>query len=422
MVVYTRLDTYGRLLAETDMGFTRYLYDKINWDNRLIVIKGAKGVGKTTMLLQHILRTFADKKQALYASLDHIWFANHSVLDLAEYHYTHGGTHLFLDEVHKYKGWQQEIKNIYDSYPQLHIVLTGSSMLKLEESLVGDLSRRHRQYTLEGLSFREYMQLEQIAQLPVLSLDTVLNDHFMQASQITSKVKVLQHFEKYLETGYYPFYREEGDGFFDRLQQVIETIVTSEIPSVSNIEYDSVYKAKQLLAVLAESTPYTLNISGLCVALQASRNNVLKLIDLMDKTALVRRLYSAESGMNFWSSESQRACSIGRVATKVKTINMLTKPEKVLFYNTNLMFCLTPKAEDGTIRETYFASQLAIDHKLSMPNQGDLLVDGRWLFEVGGKNKGFKQIKGIEDSFVVSDGIDIGYGKKIPLWLFGMLY
>ena len=380
--------TYGRLLAETDLDFTRYLYEKINWDNRLIVIKGAKGVGKTTMLLQHILRTFDDKQKALYASLDHIWFANHSVIDLAEYHYTHGGTHLFLDEVHKYKGWQQEVKNIYDSYPQLHIVLTGSSMLKLEESLVGDLSRRHRQYTLEGLSFREYLQLEQVAQLPVLSLESVLNDHFMQASQITSKVKVLQHFEKYLETGYYPFYREEGDGFYDRLQQVIETIV-----------YDSVYKAKQLLALLAESSPYTLNISGLCVTLQASRNNVLKLIDLMDKAALVRRLYSAESGMN-----------------------MLTKPEKVLFYNTNLMYCLTPKVEDGTMRETYFASQLAINHKLSMPNQGDLVVDGRWLFEVGGKNKGFKQIKGIEDSFVVSDGIDIGYGKKIPLWLFGLLY
>lgn len=180
---------------------------------------------------------------------------------------------------------------------------------------------------------------------------------------------------------------------------MIETIVTSEIPSVSNIEYDSVYKAKQLLAVLAESSPYTLNISGLCVTLQASRNNVLKLIDLMDKAALVRRLYSADSGMN-----------------------MLTKPEKVLFYNTNLMYCLTPKVEDGTMRETYFASQLGIGHKLSMPNQGDLVVDGRWLFEVGGKKKGFKQIKGIEDSYVVSDGIDIGYGKKIPLWLFGMLY
>ncbi len=391
--------TYGRLLAGTDLGFTRYLYDQINWDNKLIVIKGAKGVGKTTMLLQHILKTFPDKQKALYVSLDHIWFARHTLLDLAEYHYTHGGTHLFLDEVHKYKGWQQEIKNIYDSYPDLHVVVTGSSMLRLEESLVGDLSRRHRQYTLEGLSFREYLELEQVAHLPVLSLETVLNDHFMQASQITSKVKVLGHFEKYVETGYYPFYREEGDGFSDRLQQVIDTIINTEIPSVSNIEYDSVYKAKLLLAVLAESSPYTLNISGLCNTLQASRNNVLKLLDLMDKAALVRRLYSADSGMN-----------------------MLTKPEKVLFANTNLMYCLTPRAEDGTMRETFLASQLAVAHQLSMPSQGDLVADGRWLFEVGGKNKGFTQIKGIENSYVVADKIDIGHGSKIPLWLFGMLY
>ena len=341
---------------------------------------------------------------------------------MAEYHYTHGGTHLFLDEVHKYKGWQQEVKNIYDSYTGLHVVVTGSSMLRIEESLAGDLSRRHRQYTLEGLSFREYLLLEQVAQLPVLSLETILNDHFMQASQITSKVKVLHHFERYVETGYYPFYREEGDGFADRLQQVIDTIVTCDIPAVSNIEYDSVYKAKLLLAVLAESSPYTLNISALSKALQSSRNNVLKLLDLMDKAALVRRLYSSDSGMNFWSSESQRAGSIGRVATKVKNINMLTKPEKILFGNTNLMYCLSPKAEVGTMRETYLASQLSVVHRLSMPVQGDLVADGRWLFEVGGKNKGFSQIKGVEDSYVVSDDIDIGHGNKIPLWLFGLLY
>ena len=183
------------------------------------------------------------------------------------------------------------------------------------------------------------------------------------------------------------------------MQQVIDTIINTEIPSVSNIEYDSVYKVKLLLAVLAESSPYTLNISGLCNTLQASRNNVLKLLDLMDKAALVRRLYSADSGMN-----------------------MLTKPEKVLFANTNLMYCLTPRAEDGTMRETFLASQLAVAHQLSMPNQGDLVADGRLLFEVGGKNKGFTQIKGIENSYVVADKIDIGHGSKIPLWLFGMLY
>lgn len=180
----------------------------------------------------------------------------------------------------------------------------------------------------------------------------------------------MPHFEKYVESGYYPFYREEGDGFADRLQQVIDTIITSEIPAVSNIEYDSVYKAKLLLAVLAETSPYTLNISALCNTLQASRNNVLKLIDLMDKAALVRRLYAADSGMN-----------------------MLTKPEKVLFYNTNLMYCLTPKADDGTMRETFLSSQLGVAHQLCMPNQGDLVANGRWLFEVGGKNKGFKQKK-----------------------------
>ena len=216
---------------------------------------------------------------------------------------------------------------------------------------------------------------------------------------MTSKVKVLSYFEKYLVAGYYPFYKDEGDGFADRLQQVIDTIVTSEIPSVANIEYDSVYKAKQLLAILAETSPYTLNISSLCTTLQSSRNNVLKLIDLMDKAALVRRLYSASEGMN-----------------------ILTKPEKILFNNTNLMYALSPQIESGTKRETYLASQVGVNHQLYMPTQGDLVVDGKWLFEVGGKNKGFSQIKGIEDSFVVSDNIDIGHGDKIPLWLFGLLY
>ena len=395
----TLFKTYGRLLADTDLSFTRYLYDKINWDNRLIVIKGAKGVGKTTMLLQHIKRNFQQVEKALYVSLDNLWFANHTLLELAEYHYTHGGTHLFLDEVHKYKGWQQEVKNIYDSYPHLHLVVTGSSMLKLEESLTADLSRRHRAYTMEGLSFREYLKLEQVADLPVLSLETILNNHFTEASQITSKVKVLQHFEKYIESGYYPFYREEGDGFFDRLQQVIDTVVTTEIPAVSHIEYDSVYKVRQLLAVLAEMKPYTLNISSLCTTLQSSRNNVLKLLDLMDKAALVRRLYATNGGMN-----------------------MLTKPEKILFYNTNLMHCLTPQVDSGTMRETYLASQVGIDHQLYMPSKGDLVVDDKWLFEVGGKRKDFSQIKDMKDSFVVSDNMEIGHGNKIPLWLFGFLY
>lgn len=391
--------TYGRLLAATDMGFTRYLYPTINWDNRLIVIKGAKGVGKTTMILQHIKRTFPNPEAALYVSLDNIWFANHTITELVEYHYTHGGTHLFMDEVHKYKNWQQEVKNIYDSYPDFHVVLTGSSMLKINEHLTADLSRRYRGYTMEGLSFREYLQLEGVANLDVVSLEDILQNHFSIASQITFKVKVLQHFERYLRTGFYPFYREEGDGFSDRLQQTIENIVGDEIPSVGNIEYDSVYKAKQFLGILAETTPYTLNISSMCNVMQTSRNNALKLIDLMDRAALIRRLYAESSGMK-----------------------MLVKPEKILFANTNLMFALSPKADAGTVRETFLASQLAAFHRIAMPQQGDLQVDDKWLFEVGGKKKKFSQIKDVEGSFVVSDNIEIGYGNKIPIWLFGMMY
>ena len=391
--------TYGRLLAETDLTFTRYLYEKIDWNNRLIVIKGAKGVGKTTMLLQHIKRTFTDVQKALYASVDHIWFSTHTILELAEYHYTHGGTHLFLDEIHKYSGWQQEIKNLYDSYPQLHIVITGSSMLKLEESLTADLSRRHRLYTMEGLSFREYLKLEEIADFQVITLDEILNNHFIKASEITAKVKVLPYFEKYVRMGYYPFYKDDGDGFDERLQQVINTILESEIPAVSKIEYDSIYKAKQLLGILAEQVPYTMNISSICSTLETSRNNVLKLFDLMNKAALIRRLYSEPKGMK-----------------------MLNKPEKVLFNNTNIMYALSPSADSGTMRETFLASQICIGHSLSMPDKGDLTVDGTYTFEVGGKKKNFAQISDVENSYVVSDNIEIGMGNKIPLWLFGLLY
>ncbi len=215
--------TYSRLLAETDTTFLRYLYSKIDWNNRLVVIKGAKGVGKTTMLLQHIKKTFPNPEKALYASLDNIWFSTHTILDLAEYHYIHGGTHIFLDEVHKYKNWQQEIKNIYDSFPKLHVVVTGSSMLKMTENITADLSRRYRAYNMEGLSFREYLKLERIADLQFFGLENILQNHFKIATEITSKIKVLQYFDNYLKSGYYPFYREEGDGFYDRL-------LVSEIP------------------------------------------------------------------------------------------------------------------------------------------------------------------------------------------------
>lgn len=386
------------LLERTELVFKRYLYEQINWDNRLIIIKGAKGVGKTTMLLQHIKETFPEPQKALYVSADHSWFSTHSLLDLAEYHFTHGGTHIFFDEVHKYKDWQRELKNIYDSYPQLHIVATGSSMLHIEHA-IADLSRRARQYTLYGMSFREYLKLEGVADFPVLSLNEILQNHTMRAVELTKEIRVLGLFEQYLQHGYYPFYRDEGDGFQGRIQEVINTILNVEMPAVElTLEYESVYKAKRLLGILSELPPYTLNIVQLCQSLNTSRGNVMKLLDLMHRGALIRRLYG-DNGFK-----------------------LMVKPEKILFDNTNIMYALSPHSEMGTVRETFCASMLNKDHSLCMPEQGDFLVDKQYLLEVGGRNKGYKQIANKENSFVVRDGIDIGIENKIPLWLFGLLY
>lgn len=390
---------YLHKVAEVSMDFTRYLYPRINWNNQLIMIKGPKGVGKTTMILQHIRRTFPDLSKALYASVDSSYFSTKSIVDLAEYAYTHGLTHLFLDEVHKYKGWDQQIKEVYDAFPKLHVVITGSSMLRLEES-ESDLGRRCRQYTMQGLSFREYLQLEGIVNWEPLALDDILTNHLTIAARLTNEEPVLGHFEKYLQHGYYPFYQEEGDGFEERLDVLINNIIQVEIPAVEkSIEYESVYKMKVLLGVLSQQNPYTLNIQELCKVLACSRDILYKMLHLLHRAQLLRRLYEVDGGMK-----------------------MMEKPEKILFDNTNIMYALSETIDTGTMRETFFSNMLGEAHKLSMPTKGDLFVDGKHLFEVGGPRKGYKQIAGIQDSYVVQDGVDVGTGKKIPLWVFGLLY
>ena len=392
-------DFYRLLVRYEEFTQMRYLYDEINWDNRVILIRGPKGSGKTTMLMQHILRTFPDKSKVLYCSVDHLWFASHTLLDLAEYAYTHDISHIFFDEIHKYQNWSQEIKNIYDSYPKLHVVVTGSNALELSRQKY-DLARRCRVYTMHGLSFREYLKLEGVADLPVLSLEEIVSNHINLSADITIKknIKVLLYFERYIKEGYYPFYRDEATNYYDRLSQVIDAIIFNEIPAVSNLEYESVYKVKPLLAILAQQNPYTLNISALGKTLNASRNVLLKLLDLLNQVALIRRLYANDG----WAQ--------------------INKPEKILFNNTNLMYALSPNADEGTLRETFVASMLAKGHKIAMPQKGDLLVDKHLLFEVGGRTKGYKQIANIPDSYVVTDDTEMGIENKIPMWLFGFLY
>ena len=391
--------TYSRLLSSVDNSYHRYLYDKINWDNRLIAIKGPKGVGKTTLVLQHIKDTFKDVTKALYVSMDNIWFKSHTVSELVEYHYSHGGTHIFIDEVHKYNDWAQEIKNVYDSYPDFHIVVTGSSLLQLEDAMEHDLSRRCRMYDLQGLSFREFVRLETGKEFNVYNIEQVVMSHFEIATEITSKVKILPLFEKYVRNGYYPFYREEGDGYWDRLQFVIRTIVENDIPSVDKIEFESLYKAERFLSILSEMVPFTLNIASLTSTLGLSRNSLLKIFDLLDRAKLIRLMYTCKVGMK-----------------------QLAKPEKILFDNSNLLFALTSNVDSGTVRECFFCNQVGQLYNTVIPKTGDCLVNDKYLFEIGGKKKSFKQVKEIPDSYVVVDDIEVGMGNRIPLWLFGFMY
>ena len=392
--------TYNRRLEEIDCKYQRYLYSHIEWDERLIGIKGARGVGKTTMLLQHIKLTFPDRTKAFYVSLDHIWFSTHTLLELTEYLYTHGVTHLFLDEVHRYANWIQQVKNIYDSYPNLHVVFTGSSLLEIDNA-EADLSRRLRTYHLEGLSFREYLAISNIIQQEPISLNDILSRHQQLASSIATKVKVLPHFERYVLQGYYPFFLETSSAasYHERIQNVVSTVIENDIPAVENVEYETLQKAKRLLALLAQMAPFTPKIASLCDALSTTRNQLIRILSLLHRAALLRLLFSDSKGLK----------SLG-------------KPEKILFNNPNLMLALAQPADIGTIRESLFAAMTVNGHTIQYPKQGDLLVDGQYLFEVGGKGKGFGQIKNIPDSYVVADEIEIGFGNKIPLWLFGFLY
>ena len=391
---------YNRRLEEIESKYFRYLYSQIEWDERLIGIKGARGVGKTTMILQHIKQTFPDRAKAFYVSLDHIWFSTHTLMELVEYLYTHGVTHLFLDEVHRYADWVRQIKNIYDSYPKLHIVFTGSSLLEINHA-EADLSRRLRMYHLQGLSFREYLSINHIIQLPPVSLEDILSNHQQIASGIASQIKVLPHFEQYIGMGYYPFHLEVSSrsSYYERILQVITTIIENDIPAVENIEYETLQKSKRLLVLLAQAAPFTLNVSSLCDALSTTRNQLIRLLSLLHRSALIRLLYSESKGLK-----------------------SLRKPQKILFENPNLMQALVQRADIGTVRESFLADMLVPSHTIQYPLHGDLLVNNCHLFEIGGRNKGFTQIKDIPHSYVAADEIEIGFGNKIPLWIFGLLY
>lgn len=381
------------------LSFKRYLYKQIDWNDRLIAIKGARGTGKTTLILQHLHEHLPNPGKALYISLDHLWFADHSLYEVVEYHCLHGGTHLFIDEIHYYKNWQQLIKNIYDDFPKLNIVYTGSSLLKLETS-GADLSRRQISYTLAGLSLREYLAFEEVCRYEAISLEDLLANHAAIASDYTSSGSVLPYFYKYLESGYYPFYKEVHSGYTQRLEETINQVLENDAPSIEEISVATIRKLKKMLVILAKTAPQTPNMSKLYQELETDRNQGLKMLGILSRAELLNLL-----------------------SAKSETLKNMSRPDKIYCNNPNIMAALVEHPNKGCVRETFFINQLRVaGHEVSYPPAGDFLVDGKWLFEVGGKNKTFDQIANIKDSFLAVDNTEVGWGNRIPLWMFGLLY
>ncbi len=387
-------------IQHTDLTIIRNFETMVPWNERLIGIKGSRGCGKTTLLLQHIKKHFTEKlDEVLYVSLDNIWFADNHLIELADYFAKRGGTYLFLDEVHKYPDWSVEIKNIYDEYPSLNIVFTGSSLLEILKARA-DLSRRALVFEMNGLSFREFLEIETGNSFPVYSLDDILINHTMLAQAIVSKVKPLAFFEQYLEHGFYPYYLEGTTFYSQRLGETINMILEQELPALRSIEPSYVPKLKQLLAIIAESAPFLPNIKKLSERIGINRQTFINYLHFLEQAKIIHLLYRETRG-----------------------IGLLQKPDKIFLENTNLMHVLGSRTPSvGNIRETFIISQLKTAAEVHYAQQGDFLINRSVSIEVGGRNKTREQLKGLSEAYIAADNIEYGYDKKIPLWLFGFLY
>ncbi|HLP73529.1 MAG TPA: AAA family ATPase [Bacteroidales bacterium] len=393
------IEKYRKKLSAVPLSFVRSFMDRINWDARMIGIKGARGVGKTTLLLQYIRKFHEFDPSALYVSLDDIWFSENRLSDLADRFVKQGGKILFLDEVHKYPEWSRELKNIYDDLPELKIVFTGSSLLEIL-SAGADLSRRAVVYRMQGLSFREYINFETGLDLPVISLADILSKHLKLSKEIVDEVKPLRYFPSYISNGYYPYYKEVPELYHIRLGEVINMIIEIELPMLKGVDPVYVNRLKQMLLIIAESAPFIPNISKLSERTGINRNTFVLYLSWMNDAGLIKNIYRNTAG-----------------------ITRLQKPDKILLENSNIAFAVnSDKPDPGSLRETFFVNQLSFDHKITYPEKGDFLVDGSLLFEIGGRNKSNRQLPDTANSFIASDDIEYGNRNKIPLWLFGFLY
>lgn len=382
---------FNRKLKSTPTDFLRYKYERIKWDGRAFGIVGPRGVGKSTMILQHI-KLNLDTSDTLYVSADHMYFSEHSLVDLADYFVKMGGKHLFIDEIHKYEGWAREVKQIYDSYEDLQIVISGSSILDIYKGMA-DLSRRFPIYEMQGLSFREYLCLFHGINAPVCSLDEILNH-----KAVLPDVKhPLPLFKDYLRRGYYPFGRDEE--YEMELLQVINQTMEVDIPTHLQANVSLGKKLKSLLMVVAKSVPFKPVMQRLAEATGISRNDIPDYLVYMERAGMITQLRNSTGG-----------------------IRGLGKVEKLYLDNTNLIYALSPEHADiGNVRETFFMNQMRVMNDVTSSSISDFEINGK-TFEIGGKKKGQKQIENAEEGYIVKDDIESGYANVIPLWAFGLNY
>ena len=388
----TLIAKFRNILKNIDTSYVRNIHNTIPWDDRLIAILGSRGVGKTTLVLQHI-KLHEDLDTTLFVYADDIWFSTHSLVSLAETFYKEGGKVLYIDEIHKYRNWSQEIKNIYDSYPDLKVRYTGSSILDLQKGS-HDLSRRVLEYQMYGLSFREYIALNYGTEIPIHTLEQIL------ANKINfpyTEHRPIAIFKEYLKTGYYPYFKEKG--YELRLDKTINAILEVDIPRFAELSISASEKLKMLLYIIAQSVPFKPNYSKIARDLDIHRNTVSDLMVWLDKADLINVLHDDVEGYK-----------------------LLGKVNKIYLNNPNLAYALSDDEPNiGNVRETVFLSWMRVGHKVTASSVSDFKI-GKYTFEVGGRKKGQHQIKDVDNAYVVKDDIEYGHQNEIPLWAFGLLY
>ncbi|HBG71045.1 MAG: hypothetical protein A2W93_02925 [Bacteroidetes bacterium GWF2_43_63] len=397
----TLRETSRQYIADTDMVFIRYALAEVRWDQRLTGITGARGVGKSTLMLQYLKANFSDSDKALYVSCDDLYFSNNTIVSLANAFVKQGGTHLFLDEVHKYPGWSREIKNIYDRFKKLTVVFSGSSALDIYKS-GADLSRRALHFHLNTLSLREYIGLFYGIEAPVITLDDILQRSTKTAEKLMKTVEFpIRYLHEYYQSGCFPFAHDDAKGYHRRLLSTINQVTETDLPALFNVDYTAVVALRKLLTIMAGLVPFKPNITELGREMGLSRETIIKYIQYLSKADIFTALYPNSKGLG-----------------------QLSKPEKVYLHNPNLLYALSDIRipEKGTIRETFFMNQVSALHKVFSSPESDFLVDGKYTFEIGGRSKKKKQIAGIRNAYVVQDDIEYGHTNVLPLWLFGFLY